>query len=244
MSAGSIINRLRYQIRRAVYCTPLARLVSGRGEPASSEVAARNWDAMMTGGYASYLDRTISVGSRDALLATLIRSLHPKATSLLDLGCGAGTLAEAVAAVGVKRYEGRDLSGVAISRAGQFRDAAPERYPPECRFETGDIRTLDLGGAEAFDAIVFSEVLYYLGSPQAAAERVHDCMRWLAPGGIIGVSMKDDPKSHAVFDRLACQFEWVAGMLFQEKFSGPEFRVRINRERPGFLVAVLRGKQA
>ena len=82
---------------------------------------------------------------------------------------------------------------------------------------------------------VISEVLHYVTPDNALAE----VRRYANRCGIVVVSMKNDPKSSAIFKLLARDFRWLNSILYQEKNVGPDYAVRDNRERPGYLVAVL-----
>jgi SAM-dependent methyltransferase len=77
-----------------------------------------------------------------AYVRTLIERHHPAAETLLELGCGTGSV--------LKHLEGRyDLTGVDLSR-DMLRVA--EKKVPGARLVHHDMTTVDLG--EAFDAVV------------------------------------------------------------------------------------------
>ncbi len=79
---------------------------------------------------------------------------------LLEVGCGEGFFTRRLAAL-AERVVAVDVSAIALDRARRLleRDGLGERV----RFVRQDIAALDLGAARAFDAVVVSEVLYYLG---------------------------------------------------------------------------------
>jgi len=233
---------LRYYSRMAVYRTPASRFVATLRAAASPRTAVPvDWDSMLAGSFAPYLKPTTSIAVRDGLTCALLGQICTP-TSVLDLGCGNGSLASAMKRSGVGRYVGTDISRVAIETASRRCDESPAEYPASCTFIVSDLKEFGPTDDSVFDAICFSEVLYYLGNPAAAVTQVQRYVKWLSPTGLFSVSMKDDPKSHAIFHNLATRFDWVTGALVQEKDTRPAFRVTVNQERPAFLVAVLRPK--
>ena len=118
----------------------------------------RGWVARMPG------------GPRAAFL-TRILELIPTGADVLELGCGPGT--DAAALADERRYTGIDLSNVQLAHA---RAAVPEGT-----FICGDLFEVDLPEA-AFDAVA---ALYVFGHVPAA--RTDELFRriesWLRPGG-------------------------------------------------------------
>jgi len=102
----------------------------------------------------------------------LLAQVAPDAERVLDVGCGAGTLARAVAAR-VPRVDGIDRSPAMIETAGR---AAPANVT----FHLADARTVELphGG---YDAVLSSSVLHHLDLAEALPRMV----RWLKPGGVL-----------------------------------------------------------
>lgn len=137
--------------------------------------------------------------ARYALVACALWRHRPGGTTL-DLGCGEGLLRDWLRPLGGGRYVGVDLAAQAIDAAAarslpgeSWVVAAAEEYTP----------------AESFDAVVFNESLYYLDDPVAGALRA---AAWLAPGGILVVSMFDTPRAAAITRaldrRLALRTRW------------------------------------
>lgn len=62
----------------------------------------------------------------------------------------------------------------------------------------------------------------------------------LSAGGIVIVSMKHDDKSKVLFGELRSRMQWVNAILYQEKNVGPDFAIRHDDKRPGYLVAAVR----
>src|SRR5882672_10451081 len=111
---------------------------------------------------------------------------HLKAgMSLLDCGCGPGTitigLAEAVAPGEVVGTEIEDAH-VAIARQN-----AAKRNVPNARFEAADLYQLPFADA-SFAAVFISAVL---GNLRAPIRGLREAFRVLKPGGVIGVKEFD-----------------------------------------------------
>jgi SAM-dependent methyltransferase len=106
----------------------------------------------------------------------------PIGGTVLDLGCGTGQIASAIAAAGM-RATGCDISPEMLRRA-----AAADRSA------TADWVQLDTGwqvlpfGPETFDAVVASSVLEYVDDAEAV---LRECRRVLRPGGILLCTVPD-----------------------------------------------------
>jgi SAM-dependent methyltransferase len=100
----------------------------------------------------------------------------PAGGSVLDLGCGTGELAGAIAAAGLSAT-GCDISPEMLHRAAAADPAG-----------TVDWVQLDPGwqmlpfGSGAFDAVVVSSVLEYVDDP---ATVLRECARVISPGGVV-----------------------------------------------------------
>jgi 2-polyprenyl-3-methyl-5-hydroxy-6-metoxy-1,4-benzoquinol methylase len=163
-----------------------------------------------------------------ATLANLIRYRLPQYPKILDVGCAGGTLAgELPPSV---HYLGIDASESAIEAAQSLWGG------DDILFEARDILEFDPVGD--WDAIVFSEVLSYLAVHKAIAE-IRRYAKALSPEGIVAISMKNDGKSRAIWRGLRQEFQWIDGILWQQKEPWPSYRITVSRERPGHLVGVL-----
>jgi len=102
----------------------------------------------------------------------LLREVPDGAQRVLDVGCGAGTLARALAAR-VPHVDGVDRSPAMI-------EVARRSAPPNLDLHLGDALTVDLpdGG---YDAVVSSAVLHHL----PLGEVLPRMARWLRPGGVL-----------------------------------------------------------
>jgi 2-polyprenyl-3-methyl-5-hydroxy-6-metoxy-1,4-benzoquinol methylase len=97
--------------------------------------------------------------------------------SILDVGCGVGTLAERLGPHAYSRYVGFDLPGEPLRVASRNAD---EKTVWRC----ADANTYT--PPEAYDAVVFNESLYYLRDPLAVVHRYQRC---LERDGVAIVSM-------------------------------------------------------
>ena len=85
-------------------------------------------------------------------------------SSVLEVGCGPGQLAEMMLDRGVGSYVGFDFSPTAI-------DLARKRLPDR-RLEVADARTSDVYSSEKFDVVVATEVLEHIIDDLLVLERV------------------------------------------------------------------------
>lgn len=102
----------------------------------------------------------------------LLDQVPDGAQRVLDVGCGAGTLARRLAAE-IPHVDGIDLSVEMI-------DAARRDAPPSLTLQVADALTVDLP-AGAYDAVVSSAVLHHLPLEEALPRMAG----WLRPGGVL-----------------------------------------------------------
>jgi len=233
---------LRYYARRSIYSLPFGGVLQ---RMATDRAAARSrpeaWDGQLTGAKAAYMKRTFSITARDSLTVSLIELFAPSIATVWDIGCAKGTLARALRPAGCQRYLGVDISPVAVASAAEVCKDEPDAYPRETHFAQGTMGECtpppSLAGAPV-DAVVFNEVLYYLPTARDSADEVARVFQWVAPNGVVSVSMKDDAKSHTIIKALSRRFTFLHSVLMQEQIEYPSYRIRINRQRPAYLVAL------
>lgn len=200
---------------------------------------AEYWDSSLKASFKPYINPTVATLAHARMIATLAETDLPAGRRALDIGCGGGFLAEALAGVGYDCYLGTDISRVAVDTAKRRLEERRTRYPADTRFEQSA-----LGKGEPpmgpWDLIVFSEVLYLLDTTEAAAHQVRLHTGSLAPNGRICVALKNDGKSRAILRGLRSHLDVSGSMLFQEQLRSPAFSVRINREWPAYLIIFLR----
>jgi ubiquinone/menaquinone biosynthesis C-methylase UbiE len=102
----------------------------------------------------------------------------PPSAAVLDLGCGTGVLARALAARGfAERLVGVDQSPVLIESAKRL--ASDERIGEHIDFRVGDVHHLDLRDAE-FDAAIAHTLLSHVSDP---LQVLREAARVVRPGG-------------------------------------------------------------
>ena len=106
-----------------------------------------------------------------------------QAATVLDLGCGTGVAARAIAARPgfAGTVIGIDLSPHLITTAQQL--VAAEGVGHRVRFRVGDTRSLDLPDG-AFDAVVAHTLISHVDDPQTV---LTEARRVVKPGGLLGI---------------------------------------------------------
>lgn len=113
--------------------------------------------------------------------AYLLRHLQPE-TSLLDVGCGPGTITASLAAIVAPG------SVVALDAHADVVAAAARDHPaPNLSFEVGDVYALRFADA-SFDVVHAHQLLQHLTDPVAALREMHRVAR---PGGMVAVRESD-----------------------------------------------------
>jgi ubiquinone/menaquinone biosynthesis C-methylase UbiE len=119
-----------------------------------------------------------------AMLAEYLEAMRiDEAASVLDLGCGTGLAARAIArrAGFAGRVTGIDLSPQLVQAAQRL--AAEEGVAARVAFRAGDTRRLGLPHA-SFDAVVAHTLLSHVEDPLAV---VREAAQLLKPGGMLGI---------------------------------------------------------
>lgn len=237
----SIQNRLRYWLRLVLYGTGpgsvIRRLLPRHQSPNIHETAAY-WNQELSGRMSdTNINGRISNAMRDMTSVLLIQRCGTQPTSVLDLGCGFGDLAQALAGAGLQRYIGVDLSDYVIERARNECSSWPVAKQCDLSFHNEDLREFVPQEDERFDVIVFNEVLKYV-TVDEAVEQLKRYLPWLAPHGIFCVNITDDPKSRAIFRALNKNFSWLYGVIYQQRPEGPRFRITRSDITPAYLVGL------
>jgi SAM-dependent methyltransferase len=102
----------------------------------------------------------------------LLAQVDPDATRVLDVGCGAGTLARRLAS----RVDHVD----AVDRSPAMVSAAAHGAPPNLTLHLADLRTADLPAGH-YDAVLSSALLHHL----PLADVLPRMARWVRPGGVL-----------------------------------------------------------
>ncbi len=122
------------------------------------------------------------------------------ALSVLDLGCGDGSLADVLGRAGIAGVYGIDIDRTAVQKA-RLRSGRHGH-----RFETMAIEDFD--SAPVFDAVVISEVLNYLSDPQAALRSIR---RWVQPGGLVILTVPNATGPWALYRKLVDRAAGLSG---------------------------------
>jgi 2-polyprenyl-3-methyl-5-hydroxy-6-metoxy-1,4-benzoquinol methylase len=146
------------------------------------------WNHQYASGRWTKLHSEIERARFDAC-ATLLRQ-HARGGRILELGCGEGILESRLAPGEYTRWLGVDLSEVAIARA-------QPRANEHVRYLAADMCAFT--PQETFDAIVFSESIYYVPQPGNVLRR-YAC--FLNPGGVLIVSIFTTKRSDAVWEQI------------------------------------------
>lgn len=127
--------------------------------------------------------------------------------SLLDCGCGPGSITiELAAIVALGRVVGIDIASEQFDIG---RERASERGLSNVTFEQGDLRALPFADA-SFDAVFAHGVLYHLSDPKQALAEMR---RVLVPGGVLGI--RDSDEGGTIFTPSDLQVERGAAALLE-----------------------------
>jgi 2-polyprenyl-3-methyl-5-hydroxy-6-metoxy-1,4-benzoquinol methylase len=156
---------------------------------------------------------------RDALL----RGRDPAATSILDIGCGLGGLAEQVKAC--RAFVGVDISEVAVHDAIR-------RYGhrPNYRFLRMDATKLDFPDGH-FDVVAAREMVEHVPEPERC---LAEAFRVLKPGGALVLSSPNRDSFHLRVNRLLGHKDFLCSYDHVREFAYEEMRAMV--ERIGFRI--------
>jgi 2-polyprenyl-3-methyl-5-hydroxy-6-metoxy-1,4-benzoquinol methylase len=137
------------------------------------------WDTEYSIGRWRYLDKQNNAGINGVLSAYVDQ--YARGGSILDVGCGTGTISQELPLDSYSLYTGVDVSTVAIETAQARCDAARRA---KTRFYVGDVTRFQPPGL--YNLILLKEVLYYLTADQIRT-MLTDLSRVLVEDGVFVV---------------------------------------------------------
>jgi len=176
-------------------------LIVGSSAKPALQLGQRWWDEDYRRGGLARIEGDAEL-PRHLLVAGLARHYAPGA-SILDVGCGTGGLLvplRSAFAGRTLRYVGLDLSPVALEQAAARHDQLASGTSERTAVEFVQRSFDEYRPHETFDAVIFSESLYYAPNPGETIRRYADS---LSDGGIVVVSMWRRPSRHRVWRALA-----------------------------------------
>lgn len=149
------------------------------------------WDKEWSSGAWDYMDMVPIERSRVAVIAGVYARVYTKSvnSSVLDVGCGEGTMADYLLPSQKMHYVGLDISKEAILLAKK------KRGPP-MKFVHGTAHLFS--PMHKFDVIIFSEVLYYVEYEKV----INQYLGYLNPGGIIVISIFNPLEGKQLYDNI------------------------------------------
>lgn len=151
------------------------------------------------------------------LIATLVGRLHPRVTSLLDIGCGAGNYSIKI----LERCPGLTVTLVDLSRPMLDRAAERVRAAGGIPLPTqADIRELALT-SDAFDIVVSAACLHHLRATSEWEATFANVFRAIRPGGSFWISdlIHHDAAivQSLMWDRYGDYLAGVAGEAYRDR---------------------------
>ena len=149
---------------------------------------ADRWDHQYASGRWEGLKAPLEQARLDACVALLRR--HAAGGHLLEIGCGEGLLWQRLAPDDYQQFVGVDISAVAIQRATRL---AGNR----ATFLVADMQRLELD--EKFDAVIFTESIYYVSRCDELLRRY---VRFLRENGVFVISVFHNRGSTGVWAEI------------------------------------------
>lgn len=135
--------------------------------------------------YARYYDllyRDKEYAAEASYVVSLVREHAPRATRILELGCGTGAHAEHLARLDCSVH-GVDRSEVMLAGAAARKAGLPANLADRLSFGKGDVRTVRIG--ETYDSVIsLFHVMSYQTTDADLAAAFGTAAAHLAPGGV------------------------------------------------------------
>lgn len=185
-------------------------------------IPKHQWERQFQQGAWDYLDSSSIERARSAVIGMYCRSLKPSGT-ILDVGCGEGTLFDFLNDKQKSAYTGIDISDVAVAKAKKKRKG---------NFYATD--AMEFVSKRRLDIIVFNEVLYYLDE----IETFQRYSSLLKPNGIVIISLYRTKNLH--YDKRT----WKNAKRFFTIIDSIEITGTAKRMKVTWKIAVLKLKPA
>lgn len=151
---------------------------------------AARWNHQYASGRWELLKAPQEAARLDACAALLRR--HAPGGRLLEIGCGEALLQQRLGPGDFARFVGVDISAVAIARA-----KAVTAGDPRTTYLVADMRALEL--TEKFDAVIFTESIYYVPDCDAVLRRYAPLLN---DGGVFAISIFQNKRSAEVWAQI------------------------------------------
>jgi O-antigen biosynthesis protein len=211
--ADELLEKLRFYLRHDELREQIA--ATGRQEVLARHTYAHRMKALLE---AIERPRAAPIALRGALTGSskenayygfarpeVVALIPDTATQILDIGCGAGRLGEAL-----KRRQPAEVTGIELNAQA----AADARHRLD-EVVVGNVEFAEIDFPDRlFDCVVCADVLEHLREPRAVLERIR---RWLTPGGTLVASLPN-VRNHTVI-RALLDGNWTyepAGLLDQD----------------------------
>jgi SAM-dependent methyltransferase len=131
----------------------------------------------------------MSEQAHNAVVLSYIAHLRPE-SSILEIGCGEGTLLGRLRQIGYRSYTGLDISEFVVQHCQKFAD-------PKTAFIAADAESY--APPRVYDVIILNECVYYFQDPVGTIERYS---KYLANDGIFVISIFDSIRTRPIRRRL------------------------------------------
>jgi ubiquinone/menaquinone biosynthesis C-methylase UbiE len=191
-------------------------------------------DAKLQARLAAVLELRAAEAQQRAMLEAYLAEVELPASALvLDVGCGTGAVARALAQrPNVREVVGIDPSPVFIEKAREYASGVPG-----LSFHIGDARAIQYPDA-SFDLVVFHTVLCHVPEPERALREAH---RVLCPGGWLAVFDGDYTTASVAigaFDPLQSTVDSMIASFVHNPWLTRGLKKTL--ERMGFAISSLR----
>lgn len=169
---------------RQILSGPAFKLLGYRPQRVTTDA----WDREYRDGNWAFLENIGCVAGTAAIMGYV---QHFAPASILDVGCGAGILANKLKVLPYKSFLGIDLSQEAVAQASAIGDT-------RTTFAVSDAETFETDAR--FDVIIFNQCMYYMRDPRAT---IAHYARFLSPNGRIIVAMAENARALAAWPLIA-----------------------------------------